>query len=178
MLDWMCLTVSSWVSSICQWQICCFLKHFTNFLVTVGNVTAWDGSPQSCLWLLSPSTNGRHFAGDILKCIFLNENVKISILFSLKFVPKGPVDNKSALVQANWAFPDCISSLKSPMAKKRCTKLEVALKRCPIVFQGHTSNFKVTRLKKASNLTQIGRFQTVTPVWIHWWIWNDTQSLM
>ena len=25
---------------------------------------------------------------------------------------------------------------------------------------------------------QIGRFRTVTPVWIHWWIWNDTQRLM
>ena len=48
----------------------------------------------------------------------------------------------------NWAFPDCNSSLKSPIATKWCTKLEVALKRCPIVFQGHTSNCKVTRLKK------------------------------
>ena len=48
----------------------------------------------------------------------------------------------------NWAFPDCNSSLNSPMATKLCIKLEVALKRCPIVFQGHTSNFKVTRLKK------------------------------
>ena len=34
------------------------------------------------------------------------------------------------------AFPDCNSSLNSPMAKKWCTKLEVALKRCPIAFQG------------------------------------------
>ena len=24
----------------------------------------------------------------------------------------------------------------------------------------------------------MGRFRTVTPVWIHWWIWHDTQSLM
>ena len=48
----------------------------------------------------------------------------------------------------NWAFPGCISSLESPMATKWCTKLEVALKRCPIVFQGHPSNFKVTQLKK------------------------------
>ena len=45
-----------------------------------------------------------------------------------------------------WAFPDCYSSLNSPMATKWCTKLELALKRCPIVFQGHPSNFKVTRL--------------------------------
>ena len=45
----------------------------------------------------------------------------------------------------NWPFPDCNSSLNSPIATKWCTKLEVAKKRCPIVFQGHTSNFKVTR---------------------------------
>ena len=63
------------------------------------------------------------------------------------------------------------------MATKWCTKLEVALKRCPIVFQGHPSNFKVTRLQNSSNLTQIGRFRTVTPVWIHRWLWNDAQSL-
>ena len=33
------------------------------------------------------------------------------------------------------------------------------------------------RVKKSSILTQIGRFQTVTPVWIHWLLWNDAQSL-
>ena len=37
------------------------------------------------------------------------------------------------------------------MVMKWCTKLDVALKRCPIVFQGHLSNFKVTRLKKIVN---------------------------
>ena len=67
----------------------------------------------------------------------------------------------------DWAFPDCYSSFISPMAMKWCTKLEVVLKRCLIAFQGHPSNFKVTRLKKSSNLTQIGRFRTVTHVWIH-----------
>ena len=77
----------------------------------------------------------------------------------------------------NWGFPDCNSSLNSPMARKWCTKLEVAQKRGPIVFEGHLSNFKVTRPKKLSILTQIGRFRTVTPVWIHWWLWNDSQSL-
>ena len=43
--------------------------------------------------------NGRHFADDIFKCIFLNENVSIAIKISLKFVPKGPINNILALVQ-------------------------------------------------------------------------------
>ena len=44
--------------------------------------------------------------------------------------------------------------------------------------QGQRSNFKVTRLKKSSILTQIGRFRTATPVWIQIWWWNDAQSFM
>ena len=48
-----------------------------------------------------------------------------------------------------------------PMAMKCCTKLETAKERCPIVFQGHPSNFKVTRDKTSPILTQIGRFQTI-----------------
>ena len=36
---------------------------------------------------------------DIFKCIFLNENDRIPIQISLKFVPRGPIDNKPALAQ-------------------------------------------------------------------------------
>ena len=61
----------------------------------------------------------------------------------------------------NWAFPDSNASLNSPMAMKCCTKLETAKERCPIVFQGHPSNFKVTRDKTSPILTQIGRFRTI-----------------
>ena len=38
-------------------------------------------------------------ADDIFKCIFLNENVWISIKISLKFVPYGPIDNMPSLGQ-------------------------------------------------------------------------------
>ena len=46
-----------------------------------------------------PRQNGRLFADDIFNCIFLNENVWISIKISLKFVPKGLINNIQALVQ-------------------------------------------------------------------------------
>ena len=49
--------------------------------------------------LIEAETNGRHFADDIFKCIFLNENAWILIKISLKFVPKGPINNIPALVQ-------------------------------------------------------------------------------
>ena len=55
---------------------------------------------------LRPRQNGPHFADDIFKCIFLNENVSIAIKISLKFVPKGPINNIPALVQIMaWRRP-------------------------------------------------------------------------
>ena len=47
---------------------------------------------------LRPRQNGRLSADDILKRIFLNENIRISTKNSLKFVPKGPLNNIPALV--------------------------------------------------------------------------------
>ena len=41
--------------------------------------------------------NGCHFADDVFGCIFVNEKVCILIQISLKFVPKGPIDNTPAL---------------------------------------------------------------------------------
>ena len=38
-------------------------------------------------------------AADILKRIFVDENIRIAIQISLKFVPKGLIGNKSALLQ-------------------------------------------------------------------------------
>ena len=95
-------------------------------------------------------------------CCFLISYIKL----------QGHTAKKNVDFNSNSAFLYCDSSLNSPMATKWCTK------RRPIGFQGHTSNCKFTRLKASSNLTQIGRFRTVTPVLIHWWIWNDTQSLI
>ena len=114
----------------------------------------------------------------------------------------------------DWAFPDCNSSLNSPMATKWCTKLEVGKERCPIVlaatkqlykwyfpsvclsvcpsvtpfwlcshhciimkFSGVITNdqSKVhtkgqcqrSKVKVTEVTTQLNRFRTVTPVWIH-----------
>ena len=45
-------------------------------------------------------------ADDIFKCILLNENDKIPIPISLKFVPDGPIDNNQAFVLDNGLAPN------------------------------------------------------------------------
>ena len=55
------------------------------------------------LWLRQ---NSRQFPHNILKCIFLNENIWILINISLKFIPKCPINNIPALVQIMaWRQP-------------------------------------------------------------------------
>ena len=55
---------------------------------------------QGCMGFnrMTPEQNGRCFADDIFKCIFLNEKFCISVRISLKFVPKGQINNIPALV--------------------------------------------------------------------------------
>ena len=55
--------------------------------------------PRQHLNTLRLRQNGRHFADDTFKCIFLNENARISLKKSFKFVPKLLINNIPALVQ-------------------------------------------------------------------------------
>ena len=65
-------------------------------------VRSWAGIINT----LRPRQNGRHFPDDIFKWIFFNENVWISINFSLKYVSRGPINNVPTLVQVMaWRRP-------------------------------------------------------------------------
>ena len=68
-------------------------------------------------YLISLGQNGRHFvrSDDNFKCIFLNENDRIPILISLKFIPRSPIDNKQALVQVMAWRRTGDKSLPEPM---------------------------------------------------------------
>ena len=59
-----------------------------------------------CLNIMRSRENGRQFPADNFKFIFVNENIYIWINISLKFVPKGPINNIPALVQMMaWRRP-------------------------------------------------------------------------
>ena len=118
--------------------LCYSVKHaqhsdFINEFLRAGNVSI-PGSKQqfssrfgSCSMpiryvmfnTLRPRQNGRHFADDISKCIFLNENAWILIKDSLKFVPKGSINNSAALVQIMaWRRPG-----DKPLSKPKLVKI-------------------------------------------------------
>ena len=78
------------------------LSSFINYLVKwhgCVNVLNEGTHSTEAVIISRPRQFSRHFAVDIFKCIFLNENVWFSITISLKFVPKGLINNIPALVQ-------------------------------------------------------------------------------
>ena len=86
--------------------------QFHRWWVSIGSVNT-----------LRPRQDWRHFADDIFKCIFLNENVWIPIKISLKFVPKGPINNIPAVVQImTWRRPGD-KPLSEPMMVKLPTHI-------------------------------------------------------
>ena len=71
-------------------------------------IRALSGHPNlgSYVNTLRPRHNGRRFADDTFKGIFLNENARISITISLRSVSMGPINNNPALVQIMaWRRP-------------------------------------------------------------------------
>ena len=106
------------------------------------------------IWVnsLRPRQNRRHFADDIFKCIFLNENVWISINISLKFVPKGLINNIPALVQIMaWRRPGD-KPLSEPMMVNLLTHICVTR---PQWVKGLAASMRTPQFKKSSS-TLIG----------------------
>ena len=74
-----------------------------------------------------PRQYGWHFPGDIFKCIFLNENLWISLQILLKFVLEVRINNFSALVQIMaWRRPSD-KTLSEPMMVNLLTYICIPL---------------------------------------------------
>ena len=87
---------------------------------------------KTCQWFntLRPRQSGRRFADDTFKRIVLNENFKISSKISQDFVPKGPINNISVLVQIMaWRRPGD-KPLSEPMVVSLLTHICVTRPQC------------------------------------------------
>ena len=89
--------------------------------ISLGHTT----TPYILSWIFNTlmRQNGRLFADDTFKCISLNENIRILIKISLKFVPKGLINNIPALVLIMaWRRPGD-KPLSEPMMVRSLTHI-------------------------------------------------------
>ena len=119
-----------------QNNIFCHLLILKSFIMNVGNIfiaqnlyhdarTSVATCISSYLWVNTPRPrqNGRRFAGDTFKRTFLTEKFVILNTISLKFVPKGPINDIPALVQIMaWRRPGD-KLLSEPMAVRLLTHI-------------------------------------------------------
>ena len=97
-----CHPLYVWNSFDETWKYLYFLSVYGHCDIAVNwYPSSWKA--KTCLSylvnLFSPGQNGCQFADDIFKWIFMNVKLHILIRISLKFVSKGQIDNKNALVQ-------------------------------------------------------------------------------
>ena len=98
------------------------------FLVLAGSSShcfRTNGSKWAHSNTLRPRQNGSHFADEIFRCIFLNQIVWFSIKISLKFVPKGPINNIPALVQITTLHKPGDKPLSEPIMVRLPTHIYV-----------------------------------------------------
>ena len=114
---------------------------------------------------MRPGQNGRHFADAIFKCIFLNENVWIRIKISLKFVPKGPINNIPSLVQIMaWHRPGD-KPLSEPMMARLPTHIYASLGLNELRRLPKTGRFQLRTLAPEAGIQ--GRYKQSHPI-VYW----------
>ena len=118
---------------------------------------------------LRPRQNDRHFPDDIFKWIFVNENARILIKFSLKFVPRGSINNIPAFVQIMARRQPGDKSLSEPMVVRLPTHICVARPQwdiftpCIMIYRVSVSYFSLSSFL-AYDVTKLGQY------WFMWWL--------
>ena len=115
--------------------------------------------------------NGRRFTDDTFKCIFPNKNVRISIKISLKFVPKGPVNNNPASVQIMAWHRSGNKPLSEPMMVSLLTHICITRPQwvkvsvdCPILSWWFQMNWCLIGTRPSTTTIQM---------WLHYQINQD-----
>ena len=128
------------------WRICTNKSSVGQFNTNMLSYSANIGISMrlSDLNSLRLRQNGRLFADDTFKRIFLNENARISIKISLKFVPKGPINNNPALVLIMACRLVGAKPLSEPMLVRSLTHICVTLPQW--VYNGNSYTAKITSL--------------------------------
>ena len=121
----------------------------------------------SALITLRPKQNGRHSADDTYKRIFVNENVRISIEFSLTCVPKGPINSIPALVQIMAWCRSGDKPLSEPMMVSLLTHIYVTRPQWVIQNSSWGTHWKIALRWMSQNFTNKKWTLVKVMAWCH-----------
>ena len=131
-----------------------FVPNFTEFLALTKQLYDWF-SPSVCLFFSLPVCPAH------LLTMFLStyHHFFVITIDRSDIHAKDKCQRSKAKVNPNfapiWHLPDRNSNFNCHMATEWCTKLQMVLKRCSIMFQYNLSNFKVTLVKKIDDVDPI-----------------------
>ena len=114
----LCFYVAVFIQKYVQTSVCGLMGFFFQFSCVP--LVYYQGNT---IYTLRARPNGRYFPDDILKCIFWNGNVWIPLKSSLKFVPKGPINNIPELVQIMACRRPCDKPLSQPILASLLTHI-------------------------------------------------------
>ena len=124
--------------------------------------------------LIEAETNGCHFADDIFNSIFVTQNVWTPIKISLKFVPKGLINDILALVQIMaWHRPGD-KSLSEPMMVSLLTHICVTRSQWVLIYW-YTVMVKNNPVKTSLFSSQLSR-KHLQLIWIYVLIYCNCAS--
>ena len=165
------------LSAAC-WPFCAALNVLTHS--SWGNSINWPSFAPMAVLLntLRLRQNGRRFADDTFKRIFLNEYVSIEI--SLKFVPKGPINNISALVQIMAWRRSGDKPLSKPMMIRLPT--HICVTRPQWVKNWHSTGLKYIEVEWNGHHFGEGIFKSLTHIkvemkWLPFCRWHFQMHL-
>ena len=161
------------------------------------NCRFWPKLGVSGLYLQFEFTNGYEMMHKARSSI-----EEVPYCFSRSYVKfQGHTGQKIVDFDLNWGFPDCNSSLNSHRLKNwrfesnlsKITRPVAAIKSLRFalftmfpssyhheIFRSYYQwqKWRPCKRSRSEVTTQLKRFRTVTPVWIHIWWWNDAYSLI
>ena len=147
-------------------KTCHWLLTVTGSLSSTRNDLDW----MYHLNTLRPRRNEQHFADDICKRIFFNENVWILIKISLKFVPKGPITLSQWSSSGSPVAIQCACNSDSSVHLNATGEMPVCFQWCssgvPVAFQWSSSVFQLCKLTLDRHWDTTGCKHQ--PVWFQW----------
>ena len=147
---------------------CCSMDKSTARTITdLLSIASINNTSSYAVYTLSPRQNGRHFADDVFKCVFVNKNICILITISLKCVRKSSINNIPTLVKIMVWRRSGTKPLSEPMMVSLLTHICVDIHIWPsgLCTNSYPEQRRMTQIVTSDTEDHIEMFQRQRTSW-------------